>query len=363
MATRRERQRRRKQGGEGAAPASGTVSAGVTGVLDRHYKKLLIIPFVILALALLQIGVQYANTGSFLLKSVSLQGGLTITVNTDALTPAEAEALLLEEFPQRDIIARAVSDFGQQQALVIEVGAEEDAAGMVALEEELLAVLQQRLPGMEYSTEVIGPSLGNAFFVQTLKAVAIAFLFMGAVVFFYFGHNKTAKYTSAGLTLLASIFVFQFSGILLLLPALLGLILIGIYVKYSPPSAAVILAAASDIIVTLAIVNLLGIKISGAGIAAFLMLVGYSVDTDILLSTRVLKRLEGTIHDRIVGAFKTGMTMMVTSIVAALIGLLVSQSDTIRQIMLIILIGLLVDIVNTWLQNAGIIRIYAERAQ
>ena len=40
----------------------------------------------------------------------------------------------------------------------------------------------------------------------------------------------------------------------------------------------------------LALIDFLGIEISAAGIAAFLMLIGYSVDTDILLTSRALKR-------------------------------------------------------------------------
>jgi len=138
-------------------------------------------------------------------------------------------------------------------------------------------------------------------------------------------------------------------------------IVVFLYFRTFVPSAAVILAAFSDIVVTLAIVNFLGVKISAAGIAAFLMLIGYSVDTDILLSTRLLKRKEGTEMERIYGAINTGFTMTLTTLVAVVIGLFFTQSDVIRQIMIILLIGLLVDMINTWIQNVGILRLYLER--
>ena len=102
-------------------------------------------------------------------------------------------------------------------------------------------------------------------------------------------------------------------------------------------------------------------KISAAGIAALLMLIGYSVDTDILLSTRVLKRKEETEMERIYGSIKTGMMMLATAIVAALTALLVTKSEVIRQIMIILLVGLVIDAINTWIQNVGILRIYLER--
>ena len=91
------------------------------------------------------------------------------------------------------------------------------------------------------------------------------------------------------------------------------------------------------------------------------MLIGYSVDTDILLSTRVLKRKEGTIYDRVISALKTGLTMNLTTLSALLVALYFSNSPVLSQIMTILLIGLVIDIMNTWIQNAGILRWYMEK--
>ena len=121
------------------------------------------------------------------------------------------------------------------------------------------------------------------------------------------------------------------------------------------------LAAASDIIVTLAIFNLTGMKLGTAGIAAFLMLIGYSVDTDMLLSARVLKRREGTVMERVLGAMKTGLTMSATTLAAISVALFFVQSEVIKQIMVILLIGLIVDLLMTWIQNVGILRWYLEK--
>ena len=127
------------------------------------------------------------------------------------------------------------------------------------------------------------------------------------------------------------------------------------------PSIAVIFSAFFDITMTLGVINLLNIKISTAGIAAFLMLIGYSVDTDILLSTRVLKRKEGTIMTRIYGAMKTGLTMSTTTLVAIGVALIFVGSEVVKQIMIILFIGLLVDLVMTWIQNVGVLRLYLEK--
>jgi len=129
------------------------------------------------------------------------------------------------------------------------------------------------------------------------------------------------------------------------------------------PSLFIILTAASDIVSTLAVVGIIGMKMSTAGIAALLMLIGYSVDTDILLTTKVLKRKAegGTVFERTVGALRTGLTMTATALVAGCIGMYFTQSETIRDIMFITVIGLCFDLVYTWFQNAGILRWYLER--
>jgi len=98
------------------------------------------------------------------------------------------------------------------------------------------------------------------------------------------------------------------------------------------------------------------------GIAAILMLIGYSVDTDILLTTRVLKRQEGgTVVEKTLNSMRTGINMTLSSMAAVLMALLLSSSDTIQEIMLLLFIGLVFDIIYTWLQNATILRWHMER--
>ena len=132
-----------------------------------------------------------------------------------------------------------------------------------------------------------------------------------------------------------------------------------IYIKKSVPAFAVILSAFADIIMTLAVINLVGIELSTAGIVAFLMLIGYSVDTDILLTTRLLRRREG-VNASLFKAFKTGMTMTITSIVAVMTALIAIYSfeSVLNQIFTILLIGLGFDMFNTWVTNASIIKWY-----
>lgn len=294
-------------------------SFNLKNIYDKQYKKLLIIPFSLLAFAIIYLIIFTATTGDFINRDVSLKGGTTITI------PLEKDVglLLLEEqlsnqFNENDVSVRSMRKGGSNIGVVIE--ADIDGTNAEELDSFLSSIgsnLNADLEEIDYSVEIIGSSLGTSFFKEAVIALLIAFVFMGLVVFLYF--------------------------------------------RTFVPSLAVILAALSDIIVTLAIVDLIGLKLSTAGLAAFLMLIGYSVDTDILLSTKLLKRKEGTIFERTLGALKTGLTMTGTTIAAISVALIFAQSSIIKQIMLILLIGLFVDLINTWIQNVGILRLYLDK--
>ena len=131
------------------------------------------------------------------------------------------------------------------------------------------------------------------------------------------------------------------------------------------PSVAVILAALSDITIALGGMSLFGIPLGVASVGALLMLIGYSVDTDILLTTRVLKRREGTINERATNAMKTGFTMaaaaigsMVTLYLVVII--FIPFAQTLSLIASVLIIGLIADILATWLMNLGILKLYME---
>jgi len=126
------------------------------------------------------------------------------------------------------------------------------------------------------------------------------------------------------------------------------------------PSLAVVLSAFADIVMTAAVMNVIGIELTLPTIAALLMLIGYSVDSDILLTMRTLKR-QGKLDEKLAGAFHTGIIMTSTAIAAVAAMWFVSwwgQVIIINQIATVLLIGLFFDIMNTWLTNAGIIKWY-----
>ncbi len=291
----------------------------VKHIYETKYKFLMLITFTILVLALVQIGLQYALTGDFVNKGITLKGGSTITIVKTDINTAELDSFLKNKFPKSeisDISVRTITSAGKVASIAIDSDAQEEKQINALLD---AVVKKEGLSKEDYSIEVMGSSLGDSFFRQTMVAIAIAFLLMCVVVFAYF--------------------------------------------RTPAPSLMVVFCAFSDMVVPLALFNLTGMKLSTAGVAAFLMLVGYSVDTDMLLTARVLKRKEGSVIERIYGAIKTGLTMTFTTIAAVVVALIFVQSEVIKQIMLILFFGLLTDIVMTWIQNVGLLRMWLERKE
>jgi preprotein translocase subunit SecF len=279
---------------------------------DKNYKLLLLIPLILIIGSFVYMGYFYNQHGDFIYKDVSLTGGTSVTINNENINSAELKNYLSSKL--EDVNIRDISDLttGKQLAVIVETKSEGEYTRQI-LEE----YLKYKLTDTNSSFEFTGASLSGTFFQQLLVAILVAFVLMSIVVFVQF--------------------------------------------KNFVPSLAVIFSAFADTFMTLVVMNILGIRVSSAGIVAFLMLIGYSVDTDILLTNRVLKGGKGSINFRIFESFKTGITMTLTSLFAVLAALFIvgSFSSTLFQIFLIMALGLLFDIINTWLTNVSIIKWYA----
>lgn len=280
---------------------------------DRYYKLLLIIPIALLLASLAYLFMFYSEHHDIMKKDVTLTGGTSLTIYSENLSLDDLESFLKPKFS--DMTVRSLTDFktGKQMALFIDTSSEPNELKK-AVEEFLNHPLDEKNSSIEFT----GSSLSKSFYKELIRAMVIAFVFMSIVIFILFRNFL--------------------------------------------PSFYVITCAFSDIIIPLAIIDFFGLRVSTAGIAAFLMLIGYSVDTDILLTTRVLKRKEeGLLNQRIWGAVKTGMTMTLTSFVAVLIAYFIVIAPTLKEVFLILSIGLFVDMIVTWLMNASLLKWYCEK--
>lgn len=270
-----------------------------------NYKLLLIVPAVLIIVALGSLALQLQNGG--LKRDIELKGGTQLSLETSA--DAKVVDSLLKSFDARVRSASGLTG----SILLIDVPIEKNASEIVPLLESKGYQIKS------FSVQSVSSVLGESFFQQAQLALGIAFVLMSISIFIIF--------------------------------------------RKPLPSLYVVMAAAFDIIEALAFSQIIGIELSLATFAALLLLIGYSVDTDILLTSRVLKGGEGKVADKIRGAMKTGLTMSGTTIAAVAALLIVTTSTVLTQIATVLLIGIFVDILNTWFANAVLLRMYVEKKE
>jgi len=273
----------------------------------KRYKLWLIAPAILL---IITAGILVSNvvaTGDWFIRSVELKGGTLISFQTSApIDVAALEAELEKDFGKvssREL--RGTSGYG--------VALEFDPTVNV---EAAAEVIRRLASPIGISIQKTGPALGEAFWTQAQIGFILAFLLMSIVVFIVY--------------------------------------------RVPIPPILVIFTAFSDIVTTMAVMLVFHVELTLATFAALLMLIGYSVDTDILQTTRFLKNEGGSGAEVMRGSIKTGATMTMTTIVAMVAVVVTSISPVITGIATVLLIGLVTDLVYTYSLNAILLRWYAE---
>ena len=274
---------------------------------DYSNRQLVVIPLVMLAIALAVIGGWYLFTGAPANLGLEFVGGTELRIedpgdNAEQQIEAafSSEPASIQEIPLDDVYVVSFS------------------AGSVEADDPLTVLEKEARDAgftVEASSEVTA-SFGSDTQRIALYGVAAAFIGMSVLVFAMF---RTAV-----------------------------------------PSVAVIASAFSDIMIPLAMMNLLGIDLTLGTVAALLMLIGYSVDSDILLNNSILRR-SGDFYESTHRAMRTGVTMTLTSMSAMAMMAIVAYLFGIQIMMsigIILVIGLMADLMNTYLLNVSLLRWY-----
>jgi preprotein translocase subunit SecF len=284
------------------------VSRFDTYIRTHKPEQLVIPPLIVLALALIVLGGMYVATGSPVRLGFQFEGGTIVELATSdshgdlRLAFADYPLIVVSESGNRRMLRFGPMDDDIEKSLIEKVNTE-----------------------YEYATPEIkqaDPVYAKALQGQAIKAIVVSFCLMAIVVFLIF--------------------------------------------RTFVPSVAVVVSAFSDIVIAAAFIVIMGIELSFGTVAALLMLIGYSVDSDILLTTRLLKR-RGNLDDKVTSAMTTGLTMTGTTLAALLMMYFVStysyllipsfpQISIISDISAVLIFGLAADLMNTWMLNTGILK-------
>jgi len=270
---------------------------------EHTSKKLIAVPFAILLIALLVLAAHFALTGLPVGLGFEFTGGVSLQMQTDQpVSQVEGDFSTIEGVPEPDAV-QAISG----GALVRYQPLTDDEMS------NLRDFRDNEYP--DASIEMVSPAQGTSLLYQSIGAVLFAFLLMTFVIFAFF--------------------------------------------RTFVPSAAIVASATSDMLVPIGIMTLLGIEVSLATIPAILLLIGYSIDSDILLTRNTLTGRRKKFYENVGSAMKTGVTMTTTSMAAMAVMAVSAQLFSIfvlRDIGIILFFGLGMDLVNTYMMNVAVLR-------
>jgi len=275
---------------------------------EQKRKFFVLLPLLMLIFSICFLIYNYTQKGEFFEKSIELKGGNLIEINTK--TPLDTIYLERELSKKFGFVSiRSLKGFNIYTTMI-------EVESYIEPEDVLKELQNLGVNTERNSIKKIGSSLGSSFWVQAQEGIIVAFIFMFIIIFIIFRNFM--------------------------------------------PSITVTLCSAADILFALAMSQLLGIKISLAGVAALLTIIAYSADSDVLLATRLFKG-EGKLWDRYKSALKTGLTIASIAISVLIVLLLFGLNPVLFQISSILLFGLIADVINSWLGSGGILLWYCER--
>lgn len=282
---------------------------------DRYSNRQLVaIPLAVLAIALLILGATWLLTGAPATMGIEFTGGSELTIETES-DRADIEAAFGGELESiQEVVGEENQFILRFESTDLRVD-DPDEQGLVDIAEAELTPVGDS-DSVVLGERVVSPAFAGEQQSLALLAIAVAFI---------------------GMSLLAFVLFRTFI-----------------------PSVAIVVSAFSDIMIPLAVMSLLDISLTFGTVAALLMLIGYSVDSDILLNNHILRR-SGDFYESTYRAMRTGVTMTLTSMTAMFAMFVVATIfgiEILSAIGLILFVGLAADLMNTYMLNLSLLRWY-----
>ncbi len=177
--------------------------------------------------------------------------------------------------------------------------------------------------------------------------------------------SKLVQYNSISIQIVSPVLSSSFISSILIISlwsAILSALLVFLFFRTIVPSLAVLTGALCDVVIAMGAMGLFHIQLTLPSFAALLMLVGFSLDTDILLTTRLVKR-KGEPRENAFDAMKTGLTMSLAAVVSfggLFILSILTHIPTYYEISAVALAGIFGDMFATWGINAVTVLTYVE---
>lgn len=283
----------------------------------EDYDRYFAVPSALILIALLVLGGSFLANGQVFEKGTDFTGGTEVlfTINDTSTADQVKQAFINAEgydWQPEDVDIRVQTNAENQVAITL-------PPPILESEEEAEQIISQAgIEGQVQELIALSGLIGDQFLFQAQIAFILAFMIMSLVIFTAF--------------------------------------------RDFIPATAVVFAASGDIIIASAGMVIFGVPLTLGSVAALLMLIGYSVDTDIVMSLRVLKQRRGSVKEKLWSATKTGITMSSGGIAGFTLLYLTSMAivgpTELSRISSVMIMGLIADIPLTYFGNGVILTKY-----
>ena len=370
----------------------------------KHYKKLVIVPILLLIVSLYFIpsipldstlrggvSIQLQTNGSVNIQQLTSQinskipgaqasvstapAGIAVTIAANS-SLATGQQDLLNMYSLYGNYSTAQADIAEYQSVLktgqnltvqsaLSSAETNQSAALAAMQTQLAGMLKTLKPFIQNKTFTYNSSNAQAMLNTASAAYSNASNYYQALVVGTLkGIVPFSSYTYQEVTpTLGAYFLGEMQEVIIVAFVIVA-IAVFILFRTPIPSLSVVFGAGNDILVALGLMGIFGIPLGVASIGGLLMLIGYAIDTDMLSAIRIIKRGEGTPSERAFSTMKTGITMTIAAIITFSVLLVVSYLafiPTYYEISAVVLFGLIADIFTTWFGNTVMVLWWKQR--
>jgi len=339
----------------------------------KHGTKILIIPIIAFAvftyLAVINPGISYG---------IDFRGGILVSFSSARPIPADsiAEKIRAElGVSEVSVIPTEVPGTGEYGGIVEVVYPENvspEGDPTEGFKEAVLGIIKSEVPdARNLVVRDVAPTLGATFWELALKILLWAVVLLKIVVLIAFRRSiplsRVLGIVLFDVIVASAVGMGMNAPLIALAVVLADTAFLVLTTPDATPVAIMLGSSVFDAVGMLALMAVFRVPLTLQTLTILLMMVGYSIDTDIVLSTHLLKRSrkeEGDEYERAGRASSTGIHMSGTTLVSMLfilaVGYLTRNLSVIR-VGMVMIFGVLSDVLITWLFNAPIMIAWVRR--
>jgi preprotein translocase subunit SecF len=279
--------------------------------VEKNYKKFIIVTIVLFIIFIGTILFNYLRNGYILNKSIDISGGyITMINNNYHITNQEVNNVLYKINVTNYII------YNTPSIIYIESGEKINTSELIYLFNSYYNI---PLSSQDISVQQYSSIVGNIIFNQFVEFVFITMVLVGLIIFIAF------RVSNVTLNIMSTI--------------------------------------AFDILGLLAILSTIKYPIGANGFIAMLMILGFAIDNNVVLSTNIVKEKEKPFIEKVKMSFRVGMLMELIALYTLIILYLFVPVPSVREFSIVLFIAIILDLLYYLIGNIPIYKYFESKKE